>query len=276
MSYFDEIQSTVSFLREKVSHRPHIAVILGSGLDNLASHIQSPEIIPYAEIPGFPRSKVPGHADQLVFGQLCGQEIVVMQGRFHFYEGFTMKQLTFPIFVLNALGCKVLIATNACGAINESFTPGDLMLITDHINLWGHNPLIGENDNRLGPRFPDMTEVYTHSLLRVAETSATELSIPVRHGIYAYFSGPCFETAAEIRAYKALGADVIGMSTVPETTAARYLGMQVLGIACITNMATGLAKKEHTHMDVLNVASQSGKYLSALIENALLHLLDNA
>ena len=259
MSYYDDIQMSVAFLKNRTTRIPEILLILGSGLGDLCSRIENAVIIPYAEIPGFPHSHVAGHADQLIFGRLGGQSIAAMQGRFHFYEGFTMKQLTFPVFILNALGCRDMIITNACGAINPSFAPGDLMLITDHINLWGKNPLIGENDDRLGPRFPDMTEVYTHSLLRLAEATANSLSLPLCHGIYAYFSGPCYETAAEIRAYKALGADTIGMSTVPESTAAHYLGMRVLGISCITNMATGIAKEKHSHENVLAAATACRK-----------------
>ena len=269
MTYYDEIQQAAAFLRERIPGVPSVAMILGSGLGDLATRIADPVVIPYADIPGFPHSQVPGHADPLVFGTLAGRAVAAMQGRFHYYEGFTMKQLTFPIFVLRALGCGDLIVTNACGAINEAFAPGDLMLIADHINLWGQNPLIGENDERLGPRFPDMTEVYTRSLRSLALETARALEIPLKEGVYAYFSGPCFETAAEIRAFKALGADAVGMSTVPEATAARYLGMRVLGLACVTNMATGIAKKEHSHLDVLAVAGAAGEKLSRLVEKVL-------
>ena len=269
MSYYDEIQMSASFLRNKIKEAPEIALILGSGLGDLGARIEKPVAVPYEEIPGIPHSLIPGHADRLVFGRLGGQQVAAMQGRFHYYEGFTMKQLALPVFVLNALGCRDLVVTNACGALNPAFEPGDLMLITDHINLWGKNPLIGENDDRLGPRFPDMTEVYTQSLIRLAETTAASLSIFVQHGIYAYFSGPCFETAAEIRAYRTLGADAIGMSTVPEATAARYLGMRVLGIACITNMATGISNKEHSHADVLAVAAAAGTRFTTLTESIL-------
>ncbi len=269
MTYYDEIQQAAAFLRARISGTPSVAMILGSGLGDLATRIAEPVVIPYADIPGFPHSQVPGHADQLVFGTLAGRAVAAMQGRFHYYEGFTMKQLAFPVFVLRALGCGDLIITNACGAINEAFAPGDLMLIADHINLWGKNPLIGENDERLGPRFPDMTEVYTRSLRALALETARALDIPLKEGVYAYFSGPCFETAAEIRAFKALGADAVGMSTVPEATAARYLGMRVLGLACVTNMATGIAKKEHSHLDVLAVANAAGEKLSLLVERTL-------
>lgn len=269
--YYDDVQRAAAFLMQQTAYRPEIAVILGSGLGDFVNRMERAEMIPYAAIPGFPASNVAGHADQLVFGRIGGREVAVMQGRFHYYEGFTMKQLTFPVFVLRQLGVKNLIVTNACGGINESFAPGDLMLITDHINLLGNNPLIGPNDERFGPRFPDMSEVYDRRLIKHAKDTAKELSIAVREGVYALFPGPCYETAAEIRAYKVLGADAIGMSTVPEATAARYLGMNVLGIACITNMATGISKTKHSHAEVLAIANASSKRFCSLIEGILLN-----
>ena len=269
--YYDDVQRAAAFVMQQTAYRPEIAVILGSGLGDFVNRMERAEMIPYAAIPGFPASNVAGHADQLVFGRAGGREVVVMQGRFHYYEGFTMKQLTFPVFVLRQLGVKNLIVTNACGGINESFAPGDLMLITDHINLLGNNPLIGPNDERFGPRFPDMSEVYDRRLIKHAKDTAKELSIAVREGVYALFPGPCYETAAEIRAYKVLGADAIGMSTVPEATAARYLGMNVLGIACITNMATGISKTKHSHAEVLAIANASSKRFCSLIEGILLN-----
>lgn len=269
--YYDDVQRAAAFVMRQTACRPEIAVILGSGLGDFVNRMERAEMIPYAAIPGFPASNVEGHADQLVFGRIGGREVAVMQGRFHYYEGFTMKQLTFPVFVLRQLGVKSLIVTNACGGINESFAPGDLMLITDHINLLGNNPLIGPNDERFGPRFPDMSEVYDRRLIKHAKDTAKELSIAVREGVYALFPGPCYETAAEIRAYKVLGADAIGMSTVPEATAARYLGMNVLGIACITNMATGISKTKHSHAEVLAIANASSKRFCSLIEGILLN-----
>ena len=268
---YEGVREAAEWLMQQTMYRPAIAVVLGSGLGDLVNEMDEKDVIPYAQIPGFPVSDVAGHADQLVFGTIGGREVVAMQGRFHYYEGFTMKQLTFPIFVLRQLGVKSLIVTNACGGINESFAPGDLMLITDHINLLGNNPLIGPNDERFGPRFPDMSEVYDRRLIKHAKDTAKELSIAVREGVYALFPGPCYETAAEIRAYKVLGADAIGMSTVPEATAARYLGMEVLGIACITNMATGISKTKHSHAEVLAIANASSKRFCSLIEGILLN-----
>ena len=180
-----------------------------------------------------------------------------------------MRQLSFPIYVLKQLGVEKIVVTNACGGINPDFNPGDLMLITDHINFAGNNPLIGANDERFGPRFPDMTEVYDRTLNDLARRVAASLSIPLREGVYAFFTGPCYETAAEIRAYHILGADAIGMSTVPETTVANYLGMRVLGIACITNMATGIARTPHSHEEVLAIANASSKRFCRLLEQVL-------
>ena len=267
--FYDEVRKAADFIRERTARTPRVGIVLGSGLGDFAERIEAAEIIPYREIPGFPASNVAGHEAQLVFGRAEGCEIAAMQGRFHFYEGFSMQQVAFPIYVLRELGVTDLILTNACGGIRQDLCPGDLMLITDHINLLGNNPLIGPNDERFGPRFPDMTEVYDGGLLRHAEQVAAALSLPVQKGVYALFSGPCYETAAEIRAYRALGADAIGMSTVPEATAANYLGMRVLGISCITNMATGLSKTAHSHEEVLAIARRSGERFSALLRGLL-------
>ena len=263
---YQAVQQAADFIRSRTKQSPVLAVILGSGLGALADRMTDCDCIPYSEIPGFPHSSVQGHADRLVIGSIGETVIAAMQGRFHYYEGFTMQEITFPIFVLKALGVKDLIVTNACGGINEQFTPGDLMLITDHINLLGKNPLIGPNDERFGPRFPDMTEIYDRGLIRYAQDTAAECALTLQQGVYALFSGPCYETAAEIRAYRVLGADAIGMSTVPEATAAHYMGMRVLGIACITNMATGIAKTRHSHEEVLAIANESSRRFCTLME----------
>ena len=268
--YYDEVSRAAEYLKNRAAGKADIAVILGSGLGALADSMEEKESIPYSDIPFFPRSDVAGHANRLLFGRIGNSRVAAMQGRFHFYEGFTMKQVAFPVFVLKQLGVGALIVTNACGGINESFAPGDLMLIADHINLTGSNPLIGPNDDRFGPRFPDMSQIYTRRLRDHALKTAERLAIPLRQGVYALFPGPCYETAAEIRAFRALGADAIGMSTVPEATAARYLGMDVLGIACITNMATGIAKKAHSHQEVLAVAEQSSARFSRLLREIIL------
>lgn len=263
---YEEVFNTAEFILNQTTHRPKVAIVLGSGLGGLVDAMQDCDIISYNDIPGFPRSNVAGHAARLVLGRIGDCEVAAMQGRFHYYEGFSMQQLTFPVFVLKAMGIRDLILTNACGGINTELTPGDLMLITDHINLLGDNPLIGANDERFGPRFPDMTEVYSRKLLEKAQSVASTLDIPVKKGVYALFSGPCYETAAEIHAYHVLGADAIGMSTVPEATAAHYLGMRVLGISCITNMATGIAKTKHSHEEVLAIANASSMRFCALME----------
>lgn len=267
--FYDEVMNAVNHIQACVACRPQIAVILGSGLGSIADRLENRELLCYADIPGFPKSDVSGHAARFVFGTLNGRPIVAMQGRFHYYEGLSMRQLSFPIYVLKQLGIEEIVVTNACGGINPDFNPGDLMLITDHINFAGNNPLIGANDERFGPRFPDMTEVYDHALNDLARRVAASLSIPLREGVYAFFTGPCYETAAEIRAYHILGADAIGMSTVPETIVANYLGMRVLGIACITNMATGIARTPHSHEEVLAIANDSSKLFCRLLEQVL-------
>ena len=266
---YDEVSRAAAFVADLVSCRPEMAVILGSGLGAVADRFENPETLSYSCIPGFPESTVEGHAGQFVFGTLGGKPVAAMQGRFHFYEGHGMERLSFPVYVLGALGVKTLVVTNACGGINPSFAPGDLMLISDHLNFSGNNPLIGRNDERLGPRFPDMTEVYDGSLRDMAKTVAHRLGIPLKEGVYAFYSGPSFETAAEIRAFHILGADAVGMSTVPEAIVARYLGMKVLGISCITNMATGLAKTQHSHAEVLDIANRSSQSFRALLEGII-------
>ena len=268
--FYEKVKESADFIRERTDKMPSLGVILGSGLGSLVDIMEEKTVIPYPEIPNFPQSSVAGHAGNLVIGRMGKEIIIAMQGRFHFYEGFTMKEVTYPIYVMKLLGVKNLIVTNACGGINRAFVPGDLMLLTDYINMLGNNPLIGENDERLGVRFPDMSEAYSLELLAKAEKTAKALGIAYQKGVYAIFSGPCYETAAEIRAYERLGADAIGMSTVPETIVANYLGMKVLGIACITNMATGIAKEKHTHEEVVRIANESSSKLCAWVEKLLL------
>lgn len=259
--FYDKVKESAEYIRERINETPLIGVILGSGLGGLVDIMEEKTVIPYKEIPGFPQSNVAGHAGNLVIGKIGKVTVAAMQGRFHSYEGFEMKEVTYPVFVMKMLGIKNLIVTNACGGINQSFVPGDLMLLTDYINMLNKNPLTGANDERFGVRFPDMSEAYSHELIEKAENIAAELGISYKKGVYAIFPGPCYETAAEIRAYERLGADAIGMSTVPETIAANYLGMKVLGIACITNMATGIAKEKHTHEEVVRIANESSERL---------------
>lgn len=270
--FFDKVKESAEFIQEKIGKQgemPSIGVILGSGLGSLVDIMEDKTVISYKEIPNFPQSNVAGHAGNLVIGRIGNEVVAAMQGRFHFYEGFAMKEVTYPIYVMKLLGIENLIVTNACGGINRSFVPGDLMILTDYINMLGTNPLIGENDERLGVRFPDMSEAYSLALMEKAERKAKELEIDYKKGVYAIFSGPCYETAAEIRAYERLGADAIGMSTVPETIVANYLGMKVLGIACITNMATGIAKEKHTHEEVVRIANESSAKLCAWVKKII-------
>lgn len=268
--FYEKVKESTRFIESRTALRPTIGIILGSGLGSLVDIMEERTVIPYGEIPNFPQSHVAGHAGNLVIGRI-GQEIIAaMQGRFHYYEGFTMKEVTYPIYVMKLLGIENLIVTNACGGINRDFAPGDLMLLTDYINMLGNNSLIGENDERFGVRFPDMSEAYSIELMRKAERTAERLGLSYQKGVYAIFSGPCYETAAEIRAYERLGADAIGMSTVPETIAANYLGMKVLGIACITNMATGIAKTKHSHEEVVRIANESSERLCGWVRELLL------
>lgn len=267
--FYEKVKASAEYILSKVENTPEIGIILGSGLGSLVDVMEDKIIIPYSEIPNFPQSSVAGHAGNFVFGKIGGRSVAAMQGRFHYYEGFEMKEVTYPIYVMQLIGIKSLIVTNACGGINKSFAPGDLMIITDHINMLGNNSLIGPNDDRFGPRFPDMTEAYSLELMAKAEAVAQKLGIEYKKGVYAIFSGPCYETAAEIRAYAALGADAIGMSTVPECIAANYLGMKVLGISCITNMATGIATVKHSHEEVVRIANESSEKLCLWVKELL-------
>lgn len=267
---YNKVMESVNYIKNKVSNKPVVGVILGSGLGDLANVVENSEYIDYADIPNFPQTTVAGHEGRLVFGQISGVEVLLMQGRFHYYEGYTMKQVTYPIYVMQQLGIKKLIVTNACGGINTSFSPGTLMIITDFINLISDNPLIGVNDERFGVRFPDMSEPYNLELIDSAKAIANDIGVEYKEGIYAGFMGPYYETAAEIVAIGRQGADAVGMSTVPETIAANYLGMDVLGIACITNMATGIQKVKHSHERVVETARKSSvnlcKWVVKIIE----------
>lgn len=268
--FYDMAAQSAAYIRERIPQPATLGIILGSGLGALVDIMEEKTVIPYGEIPHFPQSHVAGHAGNLVIGRIGGLVVAAMQGRFHFYEGFSMKEVTYPIYVMKLLGVRDLLVTNACGGINTAFRPGDLMLLTDYINMLGNNPLIGPNDERFGTRFPDMSEAYSRALIAKAERAAGELGLAYQKGVYAIFPGPCYETAAEIRAYARLGADAIGMSTVPETIAANYLGMGVLGIACITNMATGIAKEKHTHEEVMRIAGESSEKLCGWVKKIVM------
>lgn len=235
---------------------PEVAVILGSGLGALADEVSADAAIAYGEIPHFPRPGVEGHAGRLVMGTLEGRPVAVMQGRAHFYEGHTMAEVAFPVRVLRALGARILVVSNAAGGLNRQWHTGDLMVISDHINFMGTNPLIGSNEAELGPRFPDMSAAYDKELIAVAEAAALDLGIPLRKGIYVGVSGPSYETPAELRMLARWGADAVGMSTVHEVIVARHAGMRVLGLTAITDMATGEVVAQVSHEEVLAVARE--------------------
>jgi len=256
MHNIENILETRDFIMTKTDHRPVVGLILGSGLGSLADDIQNAVKIPYSEIPHFAKSEAIGHANELVIGELNGKIVAAMKGRFHYYEGFTLDEVTFPVRVMKALGIENVIITNACGAVNTSFSPGDLMLITDHINLTGANPLIGPNNDELGTRFLDLSQVYNKDLRNTAIKVANDQNIPLQQGVYAWWSGPTYETPAEIRMFRTLGADAAGMSTVPEAIVATHGGMKVLGISCLTNMACGILDQPLNHEEVIDVAGK--------------------
>jgi purine-nucleoside phosphorylase len=263
---YNEIRETVDFLREAIGPVPEIAVVLGSGLGDFAAGLGENRVLPYAEIPHWPVSKVIGHAGQAVVGSVGGRRVIALSGRSHFYEGHSMEVVTFATRVLGQLGVKVLILTNAAGGINTSFATGALMLIDDHINLMGRNPLVGPHDPRLGVRFPDMTEVYSRRFRGVAVDAAAARGLQVEHGVYVAVLGPSYETPAEIRAFRTLGADAVGMSTAPEAIVARHMGLEVLGISCITNPAAGVVDRPLEHDEVMEVAARVRGQFIALLE----------
>ncbi len=256
MQISHQVKGAASFVRTRTKVTPRIALVLGSGLGALAGEIAAEATIPYAEIPSFPRSTVEGHAGQLVLGMLEGKPVVAMAGRVHFYEGYTLAEVVFPIRVMRALGAEMLIVSNAAGGINRQWRAGDLMIIADHINFMGSNPLIGPNDPAQGPRFPDMSAAYDRALVELAERAALAEGLQIRKGVYLGVSGPSYETPAELRMLGRWGADAVGMSTVPEVIAARHMGMRVLGITAITDMATGEQVQQVTHEEVIAVAKQ--------------------
>jgi len=259
------IDETVAYLRAKTDLRPEIGLVLGSGLGMLGEELEDKLCIPYGEIPHFVTSTAPGHNGRMIIGRLRGRVLLCMQGRFHYYEGYTMRQITYPVRVMRALGIEKLILTNSCGGLDPNFTPGDLMLITDHINFMGDNPLIGPNEERFGTRFPDMTRVYTRALQQLARDAAKSLGVDLREGVYISYSGPSFETPAEIRMFQKLGGSAVGMSTVPEAIVAAHGGMQVLAISCVTNLAAGILDVPLSGEEVMEVAAGAGKSFVGLL-----------
>ena len=267
--FFEKVKESADYIAGRIHHKPAIGIILGSGLGGLVDVIEEKEVIPYEEIPNFPQSTVAGHAGNLVIGKIGNQIVAAMQGRFHYYEGFTLKEVTYPLYVMQMMGIKNLIVTNASGGINQNYQPGDLAIITDYLNLNGMNPLYGLNDERFGVRFPDMSEAYSVELRTKAAQAAEKMQLNYQEGVYALMVGPSYETAAEIRALSVMGADMVGMSTVPETIVANYLGMKVLGISCITNMATGIATVKHSHEQVVKIANEASEKLCKWVEEIL-------
>ncbi|MGA8740183.1 MAG: purine-nucleoside phosphorylase [Terracidiphilus sp.] len=274
MSYFDDVSEAAQFLRAKLGRlRPRLGIVLGSGLGAAANAVHDPVIVPYESIPHFPKSTVEGHSGRLVAGTLGGTPVVVMQGRVHFYEGYSPQDVTFPMRVMGALGIRAVILTNAAGGIVEGYKIGQLVLIADHINLMGWNPLVGPNEPRFsfnrpngGLRFFDMSDAYSKRLRQVA-IQATEMEgQTLEEGVYLAVSGPSFETPAEIRAFRTMGATLVGMSTVPETIVARHMGIEVLGISCVTNLAAGLSPTPLSHTEVFEAGKQVERKLAELLE----------
>jgi purine-nucleoside phosphorylase len=262
---YEQIQETAAYIRTRYPEKPVLGLILGSGLGPYADTFERRTVIPFSELPHFPRSTVLGHSGNLVLGQAEGVPVAALQGRVHFYEGYPMASVVYPVRVLRELGIQQLIVTNAAGGINAGYRPGDLMLILDHINLMGANPLIGANIDALGLRFPDMSEAYNRAMRDAAVRVAEERKIFLREGIYVGVAGPSYETPAEIRMLRLLGADAVGMSTVPEVIAANHMGITVLGISCITNMAAGILPQKLTHEEVMITTGQVKETFTSLL-----------
>ena len=264
-----QIDETLAVLRKLTDSKPEIGIILGTGLGGIAKEIETDIVIPYEEIPHFPLSTVEFHSGKLIFGKLSGKSIVAMQGRFHFYEGYSMQQIVYPLRVMKFLRVKTLIISNACGTVNPSFRKGEIMLIEDHINLLPGNPLIGKNDETIGERFPDMSQPYSHRLIAIAEKAAEESGINIYKGVYAAMTGPMLETRAEYRMLQAIGADVVGMSTVPETIAARHIGMEVLGLSIITDECYPETLKPVNIKEIIDTATSAETNLTLIVKKVI-------
>jgi purine-nucleoside phosphorylase len=269
MDDYDRVQEAAEAVRSKVRHVPDIAVVLGSGLGDFAATLADPVSMPYGQLPNWPPAGVAGHEGRLVVGTVQRRTVVALAGRSHTYEGHDLGTITFAVRVLGCLGVKTLILTNAAGGINTAFAPGDVMVIDDHINLTGLNPLVGLNEDRFGPRFPDMTQVYASRLRAVADQAGAALEMQLPHGVYAALTGPSYETPAEIRYLRAIGADAVGMSTVSEAIVARHMGLDVLGISCITNMAAGVLPGPLSHEEVLETTRRVSGPFTALLEGII-------
>jgi purine-nucleoside phosphorylase len=265
MNYYEKLKETTAYVLSKISRTPSIGLILGSGLGELADHIEEAVHIDYKDVPHFPVSTVEGHAGKLVIGTLEGKQVVAMQGRFHFYEGYSQKDVVLPVYMMKLLGIETLIVTNAAGGMNRSFKAGDLMLITDHLNFTGSNPLIGVNHPKLGPRFPDMSQAYTKEYIALVEKIAQSQGLNVQKGVYSAISGPAYMTPSELTMLARLGGDAVGMSTAPEVIVASHCGLKVLGVSCITDMAIGEELEPLTHEQVVKVANYTKPKFISLI-----------
>jgi purine-nucleoside phosphorylase len=272
MTYFEQVNEAADFVRSHVATTPDVSIVLGSGLGAFADRLREAVPLEYTAIPHWPASNVIGHAGRLVVGRVAGRHVAVLSGRAHFYEGHPLTTVTFATRVLGRIGVRTLLLTNAAGGINTSFSPGTLMVIDDHINLMGSNPLVGPNEERFGLRFPDMTEVYSSQLRAIADQASTATGVPVRHGVYVALHGPSYETPAEIRYLRGIGADAVGMSTVPEAIVARHMGLEVLGISCITNPAAGVLPTPLDHQEVMEVAHRVGAQFIRLLEEIVARL----
>lgn len=267
--YMRQIREAAEYIELRLGGKPQIGIILGTGLGTLVNALEQPVELDYGDIPNFPRTTVEGHAGKLVYGTLGGKLVLMMKGRFHYYEGYEIAQVVFHIRVFKLLGIENLLVTNAAGGINTDFEPADIMVITDHISFFAPSPLRGGNLKDFGPRFPDMCNAYDSELVRVARDTADKKGILIKEGVYAFAQGPMFETPAEIRALRILGADAVGMSTVPEVITARHSGMKVMGISCITNMAAGVCGQTLNHAEVLETAGKAEKGFVSLVEGIL-------
>jgi purine-nucleoside phosphorylase len=266
------ISEARSYVRSKTSLKPEVAIILGTGLGGLAREIKRPVRIPYQDIPHFPVSTVLGHSGELVLGQLSGKKVVAMNGRSHYYEGYTMQEVTYPLRVMKFLGAKTLVVSNAVGGMNPFYRRGDIVLIADHINLMGDNPLIGPNDDSIGTRFPDMSEPYSEKLLDLAEKTAVDLKIKVHRGVFVGVAGPNLETRAEYRFLRGIGADTVGMSTVPEVIVARHMNMKVLGLSIVTDLCLPDALQPADHIKIMKAAQRAEPELTRLVKEVLKRL----
>lgn len=267
--YRKKINEAVTYLNEQGIVNPDFALILGSGLGELAEEVTDAKVVKYQDIPHFPTSTVEGHSNELVYGTLSGKKVLVMKGRFHYYEGYSLDTITFPIRVFKALGIDNVFLTNAAGGVNETFKPGTLMMITDHINYVGVNPLFGPNDEEIGPRFPDMTKVYHPTYRDIVRQAAGEVGVDLKEGVYTWYSGPSYETPAEICMFRTLGTDAIGMSTVPEAIVANHAGMKIIGISCITNMAAGMSGEALSHAEVVEVTQKVKHLFKSLVKKTI-------